>query len=122
MEDMRMSELMERQRQLNEKHRGEWAPLEPDNGRNSLLWLVEELGETVSVVKKKGEEAIMTDPTVRAHFCEEMSDILMFWADTLLCFGVTPEEISEACEKKQLRNLRRDWASEEAARFTQMPE
>ena len=120
--DMRMSELMDRQRQLNEKHRDEWAPLEPENGRNSLLWLVEELGETVSVVKKRGEDAILHDPAVRAHFLEEMSDILMFWADTLLCFGVTPEEISAACGKKQLRNLKRDWAAEEAARFTDMPE
>lgn len=122
MSDMRMSELLERQRALQEKHRGEWAPMEPANGRNSLLWLVEELGETVSVVKKRGEDAIMHDAAVRAHFCEEMSDILMFWADALLCFGVTPEEISTACEAKQNRNLKRDWAAEEAAKSTEMPE
>ena len=115
MSDMRMSELMERQRQLNEKHRGEWTPLAPEYARNSLLWLMEELGESVAVVKKKGEKSIMQDPAVRAHFCEEMCDVLLFWTDALLCFGVTPEEVSAACEKKQCRNLGRDWVAEEAA-------
>ena len=41
--------------------------------------------------------------------------MLLFWTDALLCFGVTPEEVSAACEKKQCRNLGRDWVAEEAA-------
>ena len=67
-------------------------------------------GEVVSIVKKRKVEGIMEDPAVRSHFLEEMSDVLMYFTDVLLCLGVTAEEFSAAYEAKHQRNMRRDFS------------
>ena len=85
---------------------------QPQRARLQLLWLVEELGEVVSIVKKRKVEGIMEDPAVRARFLEEMSDVLMYFTDVLLCLGVTAEEFSAAYEAKHQRNMRRDFVGE----------
>ena len=41
---MDIETLMRMQRELYEKHRDTWDPLQPEYARNSLLWLVEEVG------------------------------------------------------------------------------
>ncbi len=122
MDDMRISDMMARQRALHARHTHDWSPVEPAWGKDSLLWLVEELGETIAIIKKKGPSAVMEDESVRAHFCEEMSDVLMYWTDALLCFGVTPEEITAAFEAKSDRNLTRDFAADDARLYVKKPE
>ena len=112
--DLKLSEIMEMQKQLQEKHKGIWAPLTPDYGRSCLLWMVEELGEVVSVIKKRGETYIMTDPIIREAFIEEFVDILMFMNDALLCYKISPSALSNAFIKKHNRNMNRDWEKEEA--------
>jgi len=103
---------MELQKQLWEQHKDSWSPLTPEYGRNSLLWMFEEMGEVVAIIKKKGEEKIMNDPNVRNHFVEELSDVMMYYVDTLIRFGVTPDEISEAYLKKSKTNLTREFNRE----------
>ena len=110
--DLRISDLLGMQAELQEKYKGIWEPVEPERARLQLLWLVEELGEVVSVVKKRKVEGIMEDPAVRSHFLEEMSDVLMYFTDVLLCLGVTAEEFSAAYEAKHQRNMRRDFVGE----------
>lgn len=110
--DLRISDLLRMQEELQEKYKGIWEPVEPRRARLQLLWLVEELGEVVSIVKKRKVEGIMEDPEVRARFLEEMSDVLMYYTDTLLCLGVTAEEFSAAYEAKRLRNMGRDFVGE----------
>ena len=110
--DLRISDLLGMQEELQEKYKGIWEPVEPERARLQLLWLVEELGEVVSVVKKRKVEGIMEDPAVRSHFLEEMSDVLMYFTDVLLCLGVTAEEFSAAYEAKHQRNMRRDFVGE----------
>ena len=105
-------DLLRMQEELQEKYKGIWEPVEPGRARLQLLWLVEELGEVVSIVKKRKIEGIMEDQEVRARFLEEMSDVLMYYTDTLLCLGVTPEEFSAAYEAKHLRNMQRDFVGE----------
>lgn len=110
--DLRISDLLRMQEELQEKYKGIWEPVEPGRARLQLLWLVEELGEVVSIVKKRKIEGIMEDQEVRARFLEEMGDVLMYYTDTLLCLGVTPEEFSAAYEAKHLRNMQRDFVGE----------
>lgn len=112
MADLKISELMELQRALWERHRDTWAPMEPQYGRDFVLYMIEEIGECVAVIKKKGDRAIMEQPQVREHFVEEMSDVLMYFTDTLLRYGVSPEEFSEAYLRKHAQDLGRDYGAE----------
>lgn len=104
-----LSELMEMQHALYEKHKHEWLPHAPQSGRSYLLWSVEELGEMIAIIKKKGDSAIESNPAVRAHFVEEAADVLMYLMDTLDCYGITGEDLSEAYAAKFARNMKRDW-------------
>jgi len=112
--DLRLSELMEMQKQLKSKHEGKWHPLTPDYGRSCLLWMAEEFGEIVSVIKKRGEDSIMTDPVVREAFIEEFVDVIMFMNDALICYNIDASELSGVYLKKHEKNMNRDWEKEEA--------
>lgn len=104
--------MMDLQDELQEKYRGKWEPIQPDRSYFKLLWMIEEIGEVVALLKKRGETAVMEDPAIRSHFLEEMSDVLMYYVDTLECLNVTPEEFSEAYLKKHDRNMGRDFVKE----------
>lgn len=110
--DLTISQLMQLQQKQFESHKDQWNPRYPAHGKDHILYMIEEIGETVAILKKKGEAGILADPAVRDAFLEEMSDVLMYYVDILLCYRVTPEEISEAFQKKAQRNLDRDYAKE----------
>lgn len=112
MRDIRISDMMAMQRTLYEQHKDEWKPRQPEYAQNFTLYLVEELGETISIVKKKGGAAVMEDAAVRRHFCEEMSDVLMYFTEVLLCYGITPDELSTAYIEKFERNMGRNYTAE----------
>ena len=103
---------MQLQQALYELNTGTWSPMEPEFGKDSILYMMEEIGETIAILKKKGCEAVTTDKAVRAAFLEEMADILMYYHDILLRFHVTPVEISESYMKKHIRNTGRDYTKE----------
>ncbi|HWR19719.1 MAG TPA: hypothetical protein VN608_08860 [Clostridia bacterium] len=117
MEDIRISDMMHMQRKLWELHKDTWSPMEPEYGRNFILWMMEEIDESIAVIKKKGDAAIMEDPNVRQSFIEEMSDVLMYFTDTLLRYNVTPEEISAAYVNKHERNMGRNYQSEYSDKY-----
>ena len=110
MSDLKISDMLRYQRALLELHKGEWGDHIPENGRDSLLWSVDEIGEVIAIIKKKGDTAIMENPRVRAHFVEECCDVMMYWMDMLDCYGISAEEFSEAFEKKANSNLKRTWS------------
>lgn len=112
MKDLKISEIMVLQKKLQKKYEGKWQPLEPVQGRNSLLWMIEELGEVISIIKKRGEEAVMKDKIVRTAFVEELADMLMYFNDALICYDISPEELSEAFMKKHEKNMGRDFIKE----------
>jgi len=112
--DLSFSDILEMQKNLQERHRGEWAPLTPDYGRSCVLWMVEELGEAISVIKKRGEARIMADSAIREAFIEEFADVIMFMADAFICYDIDASELANVYMKKHLRNMDRDWAKEEA--------
>lgn len=107
--DLSISQMLQLQKDLFDAHGQKWAPMEPEYGGEFILYMVEEIGEVISIWKKKGERAIVDDPTVRCAFLEEMADVLMFYNEVLLRFHVTPEEISRAYREKHHRNMTRDY-------------
>jgi NTP pyrophosphatase (non-canonical NTP hydrolase) len=112
MKDLKIGELVAMQNALQNRMRDKWLPITPENGHFSLLWMFEEMGEIVAIVKKRGDNAIMEDELVRAAFIEELSDVLMYFVDLMTCYGVSAEELSEAFVKKHEKNMRRDFVTE----------
>lgn len=112
MRDLKISDLMAMQNDLQEKNKGAWEPLSPNRGRSYMLWMVEEMGEAIAIIKKRGEKAIMEDCDVREAFVEELADIMMYYIDLLACFEIDAEEFSEAFLKKYAKNMGRDYAAE----------
>ena len=107
MADCKVSEFLEMQHELCVKHN--WGERTPENGHYSLLWSVGELGEMSEILKKKGPDAIMENPAVRAHFVEETADHLMYIFDMMEAFGITAEEFSDAYIAKWQKNMGRSW-------------
>ena len=110
--DLTISEMIKMQKALHAVHEQEWSPLEPEYGKNTILYMVEEIGEVIAILKKKGDRAVVETPKVRTAFLEEMADIMMYYTDTLLRYHVTPEEISEAYIRKHNCNMGRDYTQE----------
>ncbi len=112
MADLKISELILMQQELQEKYKGIWEPVEPERSIRQMLWMIEEIGEVISIIKKRKPQGIMEDPAVRAHFLEEMGDVLMYFTDVLDCLGVTSEEFCEAYIKKHDYNMKRDFVKQ----------
>ena len=110
--DLSISQMLQLQQELYEPHRDKWHPMEPEYGRDFILYMVEEIGEVIAVLKKKGSAAVMEDPQVRQAFLTEMADVLMYYHDVLLRYHVSAEEISEAFLKKHNYDICRDYARE----------
>ena len=110
--DLSISQMMQLQRQLYDQHSEEWSPMEQEFGKDFFLYMVEEIGEVIAILKKKGSAAVESDSAVRSAFLEEMADVLMYYHDILLRFHVSPEEISMAYWKKHAKNMGRDYTEE----------
>lgn len=118
--DLSLGQMMEMQKRLWALHAQEWSPMTPAYGRERMLWIVEELGECIALIKKQGDAKIAGDPAVRAAFAEELCDVLMYLSAVLLCYGYTPEEVACAYEKKHARNLSRDYEEDHQRQYSQM--
>ena len=110
--DLSISQMMRMQQALFELHKDQWTPMEPEFGKDFILWMIEETGEAIAILKKKGHRAVMEDEAVRKAFLSEMADVLMYYHDILLRFGVTVEEISRAYAEKHGYDMQRDYESE----------
>lgn len=110
--DLSISQMMKMQEALFLPHKDIWPPMEPEYGKDFMLYMIEEIGEVISILKKKGNNAIIEDPIVREAFLEEMADVLMYYHDVLLRYHVTPEEISQAFARKHATDLHRDYTAE----------
>lgn len=107
--DLKISDMLEMSMKLWEKNKDSWSPMESRYGKNFILYMIEEIGETIAIIKKKGEESIMEDKKVREHFVEELGDTLMYFMDVLNRFNISPEEFSKAYTKKFNYNMNRDY-------------
>ena len=106
-ESFTIAEMQEMQRSLQEKYKHKWEPICPEIRQNKLLWMIGEVGEVIDIVKKNGGETACHDPSVRPHLIEEMADVLMYFNDVMLCYGISEEELIKAYTQKFQTNMKR---------------
>jgi NTP pyrophosphatase (non-canonical NTP hydrolase) len=105
--DLTFTEMQSLQKELQEKYKNIWKPNIPSEGRSQLLWMLIEAGEAADIIKKKGDEAIISEPETRTHFIEELCDVMMYFNDVMLCYSVTPDELAKVYREKHSRNMKR---------------
>lgn len=116
--DLTISEMKEMQFELYEKNKEKWNDMEPKAAKSHLLYMIEEMGECIAIIKKKGIDEIMNEKNVRNHFTEEMSDVLMYYVETLNRLNISAEELSNAYVQKHQKNLNRNFAEERKKKYS----
>lgn len=107
MAEFTIREMQEMQKQLQDKYKNIWEPIGVDAGKNKLLWMIGEVGEVIDIVKKNGGENAISDEMLRKQLIEEMADVLMYYNDVMLCYGITEEELKQAYIGKFEHNMNR---------------
>lgn len=107
MEDFSVNNMLEMQRTLQEKYKNKWEEISPEAGKHKLLWLLGEIGEVIDIIKKNGDTKSVEDKELREHLVEEMADVLMYYNDVLLCYGISADELKEAYTAKFEKNMKR---------------
>ena len=107
MAEFTVAEILDMQKKLQERYRNVWTPLSPENGKNQLLWMIGEVGEVIDIVKKNGGSNVVENPDLKAHLVEEMTDVLMYYGDVMLCYGISEDELKQAYIQKFEKNMTR---------------
>ena len=107
MSEFTVNEMLDMQQTLQEKYKDRWEPINPETGKNKLLWMIGEIGEVIDIVKKNGGETACTDPKLRAHLVEEMADVLMYYTDVLLSYDISADELKAVYTAKYRKNMER---------------
>lgn len=107
MGDFGINEMIEMQKALQEKYKDIWEGISPEVGKNKLLWMIGEIGEVVDIVKKYGGEATSRDEKLRERLVEELADVLMYYNDVLLCYGISAQELKQSYTRKFEINMKR---------------
>ena len=115
--NLTIAEMKKMQFDLYEKNKEKWNDMEPQYAKNHLLYMIEEMGECISIIKKKGIEAIMQEPTIRERYLEEFSDVLMYYTEVLNRLKISEEELSDAYVKKYTNNMHRDYIKDNQEKY-----
>ena len=107
MDDFGINEMVEMQKALQEKYKDIWEGISPEIGKNKLLWMIGEIGEVIDIVKKHGGESANRDEKLRELLIEELADVLMYYNDVLLCYGISAEELKKSYIQKFESNMKR---------------
>ncbi len=107
MSDFGINEMLDMQKELQEKYKDKWEAISPDAGKHKLLWMIGEVGEVIDIVKKNGGEKAAADTKLREHLVEELADVLMYFNDVLLCYGISADELKDSYVRKFERNMKR---------------
>ena len=107
MDDFGINEMLEMQKALQEKYKDQWKPICPDRGKDQLLWMIGEIGEVIDIVKKHGGEKASREAELREKLIEELADVLMYFNDVLLCYGISAEELKQTYVSKFEKNMKR---------------
>ena len=105
--DFTMNEMQEMQKLLQDRYKDKWEAIGPETGKNKLLWMIGEIGEVIDIVKKNGGTKASLDLKLRADLVEEMTDVLMYYNDVMLCYGITADELKKAYTDKFEKNMKR---------------
>lgn len=107
MTDFTINEMQEMQKRLQDKYKDQWEPISPETGKNKLLWMIGEIGEVIDIIKKYGDLKAVADTELRKNLVEEMADILMYYNDVMLCYGISADELKRSYTEKFEKNLTR---------------
>ena len=107
MSDFTIKDMLAMQQTLQEKYKGKWETICSEAGKHKLLWLLGEVGEVIDIIKKNGDQKAVEDLDLRQHLVEEMADVLMYYNDVLLCYGISEQELKEAYTAKFEKNMTR---------------
>ena len=107
MDDFSMSEMQEMQRVLQDRYQDQWEPICPETGQNKMLWMIGEVGEVIDIVKKHGGSKASADAELRKALIEELADVLMYYNDVLLCYGISVDELKRVYQEKKKKNMSR---------------
>jgi len=107
MSDFSINEMQEMQKALQEKYKDKWEGISPEIGKNKLLWIIGEIGEVIDIVKQNGGTKASTDESLRKDLVEELADVLMYYNDVLLCYGISAEELKKIYTEKFEKNMKR---------------
>lgn len=109
-----ISEMKQMQLELFELHKNEWGnDMYPEAAKDHMLYMIEEIGESISIIKKKGIDEIMTNPIIRNNFITEMTDIARYYIEVLNRLNISAEEYTYCYRKKHedciSRNYKEKW-------------
>ena len=107
MSDFTIKDMLAMQQTLQEKYKDKWETICPEAGKHKLLWLLGEVGEVIDIIKKNGDQKAVEDLDLRQHLIEEMADVLMYYNDVLLCYGISEQKLKEAYIAKFEKNMTR---------------
>lgn len=107
MTDFGINEMLDMQKRLQDKYKDQWEPICPENGRSHILWMIGEIGEVIDILKKHGDLEAAADAELRKDLVEEMADVLMYYTDVMLCYGISADELKQSYIKKFERNMTR---------------
>ena len=107
MNDFGINEMLEMQKTLQEKYKDKWEAIGPAAGQNKLLWMIGEIGEVIDIIKQNSGVKACTDEALRKDLVEELADVLMYYNDVLLCYGISAEELKQSYTAKFEKNMKR---------------
>ena len=105
--DFCIDEMQKMQIKLQNKYKDKWESICPETGKNKLLWMIGEIGEVIDIIKKNGGTKAASDTQLRKALVEEMADVLMYYNDVMLCYGITADELKQAYIDKFEKNMNR---------------
>ena len=107
MSNFSINEMLSMQKELQEKYKDKWEPITSKAGKHKLLWMIGEIGEVIDIIKKNGDKKAVQENSLRAELVEELADVLMYYNDVLLWFGIQEDELKQAYISKFERNMKR---------------
>ena len=107
MSNFSINEMQSMQKELQDKYKEKWERICPETGKNKFLWMIGEIGEVIDIIKKNGDKSAVADSSVREHLIEEMADVLMYYNDVMLCYGITEDELKQAYIEKFQKNMKK---------------
>ncbi len=115
--DLTISEMKEMQLELYEANKEKWGDMNPEAAKSHILYMIEEIGECISIIKKKGIDAVMENPKVRERFLEEITDVQNYYIEVLNRLKIAPEEFSNAYIEKHNINMKRNYEKDNKEKY-----
>lgn len=115
--DLKISELKEMQLKLYELNKEKWNDMELQFAKNHILYMIEEIGECISIIKKKKIDNVMNDEHIRNRFIEELSDVLMYYIEVLNRLNISAEEFSKVYLEKYNTNMHRNYEEDNKKKY-----